>query len=167
MKKLNKALRVLAWVLSSFIFISAALLILALCMGMRVYCIQTGSMSPDYPVGMVVFVSPAEQQDLAEGDVITFRAGSAVDTHRIVSADTENGVYTTKGDSNNAPDAAPVEYENVIGRVDFGIPYLGYPALLALTRVGKILLINAVLLIIVLNFIIRYFTENEEGPEDA
>jgi signal peptidase len=78
------------------------------------------------------------------GDIITFGTYSktkAPTTHRIVEVTTSNvaaaesnsaPVYITKGDANNAPDPKPVTKNEIIGKVMFDAPYLGY--VVAFTR---------------------------------
>ncbi|MFA4999677.1 MAG: signal peptidase I [Parcubacteria group bacterium] len=92
--------------------------------------VQTGSMEPAIKTGSVVFVSPTDVYK--EGDVITFkRAGSSLDapvTHRIVGVKAEEGeyVFITKGDANNVEDIAEVRQSEVLGKVIFNIPYVGW-----------------------------------------
>ena len=40
--------------------------------GWKLYSIQTGSMEPSYPVGMMIFVEPVGFDQLESGDVVTF-----------------------------------------------------------------------------------------------
>ncbi|MFA4999137.1 MAG: signal peptidase I [Parcubacteria group bacterium] len=92
--------------------------------------VQTGSMEPAIKTGSVVFVNPADVYK--EGDIITFkREGSVLDapvTHRIVGVKAQAGeyVFTTKGDANNAEDMSEVRQNEVIGKVIFNVPYLGW-----------------------------------------
>lgn len=96
--------------------------------GYQVRIVQTGSMEPAIPVGAVVVVRPADAYRV--GDVITYqRIGDAeATTHRIVADEVIAGVlsYSVQGDANNAPDAAPVREHEVLGKVWFSVPYLGY-----------------------------------------
>ncbi|MEM2685836.1 MAG: signal peptidase I, partial [Candidatus Bathyarchaeia archaeon] len=50
--------------------------------------------------------------------------------HRVVEVVLENGVvyFKTKGDANGSEDPWLLPAENVIGRLLYRIPYLGYPA---------------------------------------
>ena len=106
--------------------------------GWKLYSIQTGSMEPSYPVGMMIFVEPVGFDQLESGDVVTFvKSDNTVVTHRIVDIDRETHMITTKGDNNNAPDGSPVSYKNVIGRVKFGVPKVGYFVLVLNTTFGK------------------------------
>ena len=52
--------------------------------------------------------------------------------NRIVDIKVKEGTYyfTTKGDANNAPDGFISTNENVIGKVDYVVKYIGYPTVL-------------------------------------
>lgn len=89
--------------------------------GFSAAVVVTGSMSPAIEPGdLVVCRSSA---DYAVGDVITFRSGASLVTHRIVGS-AENG-YITQGDANNVADADPVPRSAVVGKVVFTVPKLG------------------------------------------
>lgn len=122
------------------IVIGLAVAILLMC-GMKLYCVETGSMEPNYPIGSMVVVKPVWFDQLKEGDVITYVVSdNTVVTHRLIGIDTEHGLLTTKGDNNVVTDASPVSYNNVIGRVEFCVPGFGYVFLFLSTRFGKIML---------------------------
>ena len=44
------------------------------------------------------------------------------------SRENGNKMFITKGDHNNTIDATEVAMEDVIGKVSFVIPYIGYPS---------------------------------------
>lgn len=93
--------------------------------GYNVYAVLTGSMTPAYSVGSVIFVQKCSSEEIAVGDVITFRLGTGTDnvmTHRVVEIDREAGTFLTKGDANDAVDSEPVRFERLIGKVVLGIP---------------------------------------------
>jgi len=106
--------------------------------------VQSGSMEPEIKTGSIVIVkTPSNSSGQANpyqvGDIITFGTYSrtkAPTTHRIVEINpsTSSGqvTYITKGDRNNAPDAKPVSKNEIIGKVVFDAPYLGY--VVAFTR---------------------------------
>ena len=64
--------------------------------------------------------------DVKVGDIIDFRDGDFIVTHRIVEIKT--GYYTTKGDNNNIKDVTKRKKDDIIGIVEFRIPYIGYPS---------------------------------------
>ena len=91
--------------------------------GIRPYVVYSGSMEPGIPTGAVVF-SREEDFSPKEGDIITFRVNDTVVTHRVI--ENRNGICTTKGDANKTADPVSVEQSQIIGRVVFHLPYLGY-----------------------------------------
>ena len=96
----------------------------------KAMAVLSGSMTPTYPVGAMVFTRPVGPGQVAVGDVITFQRPSnpsELVTHRVVAIDTSTGapVFTTKGDANNAADLDPVPASALQGRLWFGVPQLG------------------------------------------
>lgn len=89
--------------------------------GFSAAVVVTGSMSPAIEPGDLVVCR--RSADYAVGDVITFRSGASLVTHRIVGS-AENG-YITQGDANNVADADPVPRGAVVGKVVFTVPKLG------------------------------------------
>ena len=102
--------------------------------GYRYYTITTGSMSPTYNVGDMIFVKLASGDEINKGDVITFNPSQDSDanlTHRVTEK-IENyegtGVicFRTQGDANKTADSFLIDERRVIGVVKFGIPFIGY-----------------------------------------
>ena len=87
--------------------------------------VATGSMEPNIPAGSLVIARARE--DYQVGDVISFRQGGAVVTHRIIGAAPEG--CRTAGDANTAPDSAPVPWDAVLGKVVLCLPWVGRLAL--------------------------------------
>jgi signal peptidase I len=71
---------------------------------------------PSNSLVMIRHLSQDEVADLQVGDVIAFRSGSILITHRIVSVDQENRYFITQGDANSSPDA-PVSFDRVTGKI--------------------------------------------------
>ncbi|MCI5902050.1 MAG: signal peptidase I [Blautia sp.] len=98
---------------------------------LKCYTVLSGSMEPEYPTGCLIFVKPAGKQNLKEGDVITFRRGDMIVTHRITEVFTKENnssevLFRTKGDANDTEDEGIVKREDVIGVPVWKIPGLGY-----------------------------------------
>jgi signal peptidase len=109
-------------------------------------------MEPALHVGSIVIIAP--QTNYKVGDVITFgEIGNAKTptTHRIkdVKIVDGNAVYLTQGDANESADSHEVAQSEVVGKVLFSIPFIGY----ALNFVkqplgfGLVIIIPAVLII--------------------
>lgn len=87
------------------------------------YVVLSGSMEPEIPTGSVVVVD-GRKKEWNPGDVITYRRGNMVVTHRIVEKSEEG--YYTKGDVNAEEDAGIVLEKQVIGNVIVALPWLGF-----------------------------------------
>jgi signal peptidase len=125
---------------------------LAPLVGGRVFAIRTGSMEPKLPVGALVVSSAVKPQDLVAGDTITISLGSGtVLTHRVAAVVQQDGrrLFQLKGDANPAPDPVLVVPDQILGRVAFGLPLLGYLlAMLSMpSGIAALLSIGAMLLI--------------------
>ncbi len=97
--------------------------------GFQIYEVLTGSMEPTYPVGSVVYVKAADVSEVQEGDAITYTLGENAEyvmTHRVTQIRLEEQVFVTKGDANEAEDIDPVQFDRLIGKPVFCIPYLGF-----------------------------------------
>lgn len=80
----------------------------------KLYIIESGSMSPLYPVGVKVVA--IERPSYKVGDVVVLRHPYYAKPllHRIVAIDSHT--VTTKGDANKTPDR-PVHVSRIVGRV--------------------------------------------------
>ena len=125
---------VVALALSAFLVIPAVA-------GVNMFCIATQSMEPEIPVGSLVCVERVDPQDLVAGDVITYvdaQDSNVPVTHRVVENDLAEWELVTKGDANEQSDPITVSYGQVVGKVIFSIPLLGYLAVAVSTPIGKI-----------------------------
>lgn len=132
-------------------------------LGYTPYAIISGSMEPVYPVGSVVYVKKAEIEDIIEDTPITYVLNEdlVVVTHRVVEVDKEQELFTTKGDSNNTNDAKPVHYNNVLGIVEYSLPYLGYVSVYIKSRKGIILIIS-VFILMTIGSLIKILLDDKE-----
>lgn len=154
-KSVKKTWNVISTVLVVIVVVIALLLVGARLFGLQVYAVLSGSMEPTYHVGSIIYVKSVDPSQIEVGDPITFVMNEelTVATHRVVRIDTENRAFYTKGDANNDPDAAPVNFNNLLGKPVFAIPYLGYvssfvqspPGIYIAVGVGALLLALAFL----------------------
>ena len=110
----------------------------------EVKVVLSGSMEPAIKVGSVVVIRPAE--DYKIGDVITFgkdTRDAIPTTHRINEMRAQAGeiFYQTKGDANEDPDVREIKKDEIIGKVAFSIPYLGFVIDFAKKPIGFLLLV--------------------------
>ena len=139
---------------ASLLLVAAAAVVLALLIfNIRPYAVVTGSMEPVIPQGSVCFADQrAAFGDIQEGDIIIFRLGSLLVTHRAVRVD-ETGV-TTKGDANNTEDTSgKLTEENYIGKVIFWVPSVGRFLMYARTVTGRIAVIGGFALFFAAGFL--------------
>jgi signal peptidase len=94
--------------------------------------IISGSMRPVLDVGDIVIIAKVPASTIETGDIIEFREAEGVTTvHRVVGIDDSGGqtVFITQGDANSEPDANSVLPDNVVGKVVFDIPKIGWAAI--------------------------------------
>jgi len=138
--------RALSWavniILIWLLVIVAAIFVLPRFGGWRFDVVLSGSMEPALPLGGVVFIKAVEPADIGTGDIIAYRSGEPLITHRVVDVIDESELsFITKGDANESPDLSPVPAASVVGKVIFDVPYLGYLATFVKTRLGFLLAI--------------------------
>jgi len=99
-------------------------------LGIKTYVIISGSMEPKINIGDIVIAKNIknEEEEINVGDIIAFRKGESVITHRIVKIEKdENGILriTTKGDNNNTNDSESILINNIEGKIINVIPKIG------------------------------------------
>jgi len=122
---------------------AAVLTFLAPYFGWRVDTVLSGSMEPGLKVGGVVITRPVEVEDIKVEDIITFYSplSEKLTSHRVIAVeDSSSFHFRTKGDANE--DADPfilLPAQNVVGKVCFHLPYLGYATQFVKTPLGLLL----------------------------
>ena len=124
-------------------------------MGISFFTIYSGSMSPVIPVGSVIVVKPLGTSNTELGDIITFGVGTGeknMVTHRVVEVMSDGSTlsFRTAGDANEGPDNQVVSQEDIVGKVWFHVPGLGYLSSFVSTRVGFLWLMAVPALCIIL-----------------
>jgi len=131
--------------------------------------VQSGSMAPAIKMGSIVMVKPVE--DYKIGDVVCFgqitRTKSPI-THRIYDIKVvENEVsYITKGDANNAPDLREISKREIIGKVLFSVPYVGYAVDFAKKPLGFALIILIPATVIISDEVKKIYGEVKKKKTD-
>lgn len=98
--------------------------------------IATGSMEPVIKPGDMVLISKMQSIEdingLKEGDVIQFKKGNILITHRVLDIVNEKNTmqFRTKGDNNSVSDKQLVKSEDIKGKMVYVIPKVGWPTLL-------------------------------------
>jgi signal peptidase len=108
--------------------------------------VRSGSMSPTFPTGSVIFYTNKAAADIRVGDVIVFdkpgQVGEKV-THRVYAiGNSSTGRYfTTKGDANGSPDDWRVPAVGTGWVAAFHVPYVGYVLYDIQSPLGRLLLL--------------------------
>ena len=115
------------------------------CLGIKTYAIISGSMEPNINIGDIVVAKSIKnkEESIKVGDVISYRKGQAVITHRITNIEKdENGILriSTKGDNNNAEDSERILINNIEGKVITVIPKIGYVTLVLKDKIVIIII---------------------------
>lgn len=125
--------------------------------GIKPFIVLSGSMEPAIFAGDLVISKTVDPASLKVNDVISFKQGNAVVTHRIVDIDQKDNetVFVTKGDANNVADQNTVSYAQVEGIQVIRIGKIGHLALFMQTPVGMLLFIGVPLCLFILYDVIR------------
>jgi signal peptidase len=136
-KHLIQTLEPRRWI-TGFILI---LLVMAFVFGffpIKPVAILSGSMKPIINPGDMVIIKKCDITDIKIGDIVQYQVNNYTVVHRVVSIDYDYGQTSLimKGDANKNVDKEPITSEQVIGKLQYNIPYLGYPAYL-LRNIGN------------------------------
>ena len=120
-------------------------------------------MEPELPVGSLLIINPTAYEDIQIGDDITFVRDENLTlvTHRVISKDDETKNITTQGIANNVADA-PTLYDNVVGKVVWHIPYVGYLIIWLGTKQGKIIAVVLVISLLALSLLFGKFSSDKK-----
>jgi len=128
----------------------------------KLLVVKSGSMEPSINTGGLVIVKPVDEYKI--GDVVSFgeiTKTKDLTTHRIHDIRVVSGevFYITKGDANNAPDQTEIRKKDIVGKVLFDIPYLGFAIDFAKKPIGFALIIIIPAVAIVVDEIKKIFKE--------
>jgi len=95
---------------------------------MPIVSVVSESMEPVLHRGDLLLVVNPEEPKI--NDIVIYKRldTGMIIVHRIVGM--ENDEYIIKGDNNKFPDSPNVKREQILGKVVFAVPLLGYPRLL-------------------------------------
>lgn len=161
MKKIIRILRNAFCVLVAGLFILVAFVTV---LGAKGYSVASNSMSPELNKGDVVFVKEVPFDELKKGDVVTvaFKVNDGTTyTHRIVSIDYDKKEISTAGDVTGLVDQENATAEQIMGRVWFSVPVLGYLSLM-LTNVNYAAIVGIIVLVLMaVSFVVSRFYKNK------
>lgn len=95
------------------------------------FVIATESMTGEINKGDIIIYEEYGDQVIFEGLVIVFEKDNSVIVHRVEKIEIINGIkrYYTKGDANEDLDVGFITENNIIGVVNYKLPFLGYPSI--------------------------------------
>lgn len=131
--------------------------------GYQHYTVISGSMEPKYQVGSLIYVKAVPAEEINVGDTITFKMGGKIITHQVIETDRKANTFITKGIANQNTTEGPIPYTDVIGKASgFSIPYAGYAFAFLSSVTGKILLLCAVGVLILLVLLEKIFSSDKK-----
>ena len=141
----------------------AVILYLPFILGGKSMAVLSGSMEPAISVGSIVSTQKVDFGELKVDDVITYEVSPGVMvTHRIFSIDSSKKEVVTKGDANNTADGAPVLEEQIVGKVIYHVPYIGYISIYLKTPKGILVACIVIAALIIFNFLPEIFKKEEK-----
>lgn len=158
---LQKILKNIGFVLSILLLV---LIIVHICLplfGISYKIVVSGSMEPNIKVGSLVYIKNVNFSSLEVGDVITYSIDNTYITHRIVSIDALTNSVITKGDANISNDLASVSSSQIVGKVTFVIPVIGY--IIYYCQQNIFLIFGIILFIILLTIFIKMIKNYKKG----
>lgn len=161
MRILKKIWNVFSWIVVALTILTAFFLMgVRTFGGLRPFSVQTGSMDPVYSVGTLVYVKKCTLADIKPGDDVTFTINEDLDvaTHRVYSVDIKNGSFVTYGVANKKENGEFIldgnrDGRNLVGKVIFSLPYLGYVSDFIMRPPGSYITIILLVTFFVLNII--------------
>lgn len=155
------------WI-SRVIFVVLLILVLLLFVpnfiGFKTFSVVSGSMEPNIPVGSIVYTKGIDFEKLEVGDVISYQLSEdTMVTHRINSINAEQKTIITKGDANDKVDGAEVQENQIIGKVTFSIPFLGYIAIYSRTPLAIVAICIVVAILIIVNMLPSILKDRDQN----
>ena len=162
---MNKIYKIFYYFFITGVLVIGALLLVTLFKtpgNYQVKIVKSGSMEPAVKTGSIVVIKPSAEYKV--GEIITFGKDNRKNiptSHRIQAIRMLQGkmLYTTKGDANNSADAKETSQNEIIGKVIFKLPYLGYVLDMARKPIGFILLVATPALAIVYDEVVKIWKE--------
>lgn len=167
--KAKKIFDITTSVLVALTVLLAVFLMGARVVGLQVFNVSSGSMTPEYLEHDLIYVKIVKPESIEVNDVITFVMNEelTVATHRVVRIDKENRKFYTKGDANKTEDTSPVLFENLIGTPVFRIPLLGLVSEYIQKPPGMYVAIGGGVILIASVFLPDLFKKKEKDKEET
>jgi signal peptidase I len=137
---IHRFLNITVLTLLFLLMFTSSAIYLAPHLGWRVDGLRSGSMAPYMNTGDMVVTRPVSAETVQVNDVIIFRSPDKQQymiSHRVIGIETSPLLaFHTKGDANASPDPFTVPAGDLVGKLAFHIPRLGYGVLFLQTQSG-------------------------------
>jgi len=160
--------------LSVILVASIVLLLAPRLLGSNLLVVQSQSMEPAVSMGAVVVSRPLPASEIVAGDVITFKSTEGLGrlelvTHRVVEVDGEGlGIrFRTQGDAVDEPDRDLVPGSNVVGKVWFAVPLVGFLLAFIRTPLGFALIVGIPALFVIAGEVVTLVEALRSGENPA
>ncbi len=177
--KLRKAIKPLKIILNLFIIAFLLYLIITAffpnvaerVLPIRHYVIVSESMEPDILKGDIILVKKANYSNLKENDIISFYVDANLDgkeeivSHYVYSIEldtSEERIYKTINAKKETSDSWELRDNDIIGQVIYTVPKIGKFLLFTQSSIGRLTLINNLLIIMMMIYLIRYKSKSRE-----
>jgi signal peptidase I len=140
---LKQLSNILGFGLTLLLLVATAIVYFGPHFGLRIDNVLSGSMSPVLERGTLVISLPVKPETIQKGDIIVFRqipVGERPMVHRVIDIRRNSPLqFVTKGDALANPDPLTVPALNVLGKVTYHTPLLGFIAQFLKTLPGFLL----------------------------
>ena len=131
-----------------------------LAFGYRVYAVKTASMHPDIKQGSIAIAKKLNADEVFDelniGSDIVFKTSSGNTlTHRVIMLDEANDRLQTQGIREGSTKDAEISSSNVLGKVSFSIPLIGYLVMLIQSTYFIILAICGIAIYVIVSLLIK------------
>lgn len=152
----NKISNIIIIILSIVIILYIGLL----AFGYRVYAVKTASMHPDIKQGSIAIAKKLNANEVFDeltiGSDIVFKTSSGNTlTHRVIMLDEANDRLQTQGIREGSTKDAEISSSNVLGKVSFSIPLIGYLVMLIQSTYFIILAICGIAIYVIVSLLIK------------
>jgi signal peptidase len=109
--------------------------------GYQFMVVLNGSMAPTFDTGSLIVMKSLPFDRIQETDIVTYKDQfGGISTQRVAVLDNEQLI--TMGDHQEFKDPSSVKAEQIIGKVYFWMPYLGYLLEFSRSKTGLILFLG-------------------------
>lgn len=152
----NKISNIVIIILSTIIVAYIGLMVF----GYRVYAVKTASMHPDIKQGSIVIAKKLNANEVFDelniGSDIVFKTSSGNTlTHRVIMLDEANDRLQTQGIKEGSTKDAEISSSNVLGKVSFSIPLIGYVVMLIQSHYFIILALCVIAIYAVVTLLVK------------